>query len=128
MKSLLSGIVVAFALAWSGIASSQYPDQERPHHGGVTNWNTNSEYSFELVSSKSRITLYVEDHDTPVPTKGAKGTLVIRRGETSSSTSLAPAGGNRMVARGASTKRGDRVVATVTLANGAVMMGRFLIR
>ena len=128
MKSLLCGVVAAVALAWSGIASPQYPDQEPPHHGGVTNWNTNSEYSFELVSGKSGITLYIEDHDAPVSTKGAKGTLVIRRGETSNSTPLAPTGDNRMVARGASTKRGDRVVTTVTLANGAVMMGRFVIR
>ena len=128
MKSLLCGAVAAVALAWPGIAASQYPDQEAPHHGGVTNWNTNSEYSFELVSRKSGITLYIEDHEAPVSTKGAKGTLVIRRGETSSSTALAPAGENRMLARGASTKPGDRVVATVTLANGAVMMGRFVIR
>ena len=132
MKSRLcrvvAGVAAAVALAWSGIASPQYPDQEPPHHGGVTNWNTNSEYSFELVSRKSGITLYIDDHDVPVSTKGAKGTLVIRRGETSNSTPLAPAGDNRMVARGASTKPGDRVVTTVTLANGAVMMGRFVIR
>jgi len=128
MKSWPCGVVAAVALAWSGIASSQYADQDAPQHGGVTNWNTNSEYSFELVSRKSGVTLYIEDHETPVPTRGAKGTLVIRRGGTSSTTPLAPGGDNRMVARGTSTKPGDQVAATVTLANGAVMMGRFLVR
>jgi hypothetical protein len=128
MKSWLCGALAAVALVWSGIASPQYADQEAPHHGGLTNWNTNSEYSFELVSRKAAITLYIEDHETPVPTKGAKGTLVIRRGATSNTTSLVPDGDNRMVARGTSTKPGDRVVATVTLVNGAVMMGRFLVR
>ena len=128
MKSWRCGVISAVALAWSGIASPQYADQDTPQHGGVTNWNTNSEYSFELVSRKSGVTLYIEDHETPVPTKSAKGTLVIRRGGTSNTTSLVPAGDNRMIARGTSTKSGDQVVATITLANGAVMIGRFVVR
>jgi hypothetical protein len=126
MKPGLCTTVAAVAFAWCGAASSQYPDQDAPQHGGVTNWNTNSEYSFELVGRKAGLMLYIEDHETPVPTKGAKGALVIRRGGKSTSTSLAPAGENRMLARGASTRSGDQVAATVTLANGAIMMGRFV--
>ncbi|HEY2886768.1 MAG TPA: hypothetical protein VGJ08_16275 [Rhizomicrobium sp.] len=127
MKSRLCGVVAAVTFAWSGIASPQYADQDEPQHGGVTNWNTNSEYSFELVSRKTGVTLYIEDHEAPVPTKGAKGTLVIRGGATSNTKSLVPAGDNRMVAPRVSTKPGDQVVATVTLANGTVMIGRFVV-
>ena len=36
----------------------QYWDQEEPQHGGVTNWNTNSEYSFELVVNGESAIIY----------------------------------------------------------------------
>jgi hypothetical protein len=127
MKLGFCGAVAAVAaLAWCSAASSQYSDQDAPQHGGVTNWNTNSEHSFELVRGKAGLTLYIEDHEAPVPTKGAKGELAIRRGGKSTSTALVPAGENRMLARGAATRSGDQVAATVTLANGTIMMGRFV--
>jgi hypothetical protein len=125
MKLEIRIIIAAVALAWCGVASSQYSDQDEPQRGGVTNWNTNSEYSFELVRGKTGLTLYIEDHEAPVPTKGAKGELVIRRSGKSTSTPLTPAGENRMLARGTSARSGDQVVATITLENGTIMMGRF---
>ena len=97
-------------------------------HGGVTNWNTNSEFSFELVAKKRAVTLYIEDHDGPVLCAGATGTLVISHGGSNKTVTLTPGGGNRLVARDVSIATSDRVVATVTLANGSIMMGRFIFR
>ncbi len=119
--------VLALGFAAAGAVGAQYWDQDEPRHGGVTNWNTNSEYSFELVVDGSAATVYIEDHEEPVSTEGAKGTLDVTRDRTTRSADLVPAGGNRMVARGVTIGRGDRVVARITLSNGIVMMvGRFI--
>ena len=68
------------ALRWlGGSQSAQYSDQDEPQHGGVTNWNTNSEYSFELVVDGKNATVHIEDHEVPVPTQGVKGTLSVTR-------------------------------------------------
>ena len=127
MKACALALAAAIGVAHPAAGLAQYADQDEPRHGGVTNWNTNSEYSFELVARQDGVTLYIEDHETPVSTKGAKGTLVIRRAGASNRAPLVPAGDNRMIARGASATRGDHVAATVTLASGAIMMGRFVI-
>jgi len=104
----------------------QYWDQEEPQHGGVTNWNTNSEYSFELVVNGESAIIYVEDHEVPVDTSGAKGELTVTRNGSSQTAKLEPHGDNRMMARGLSIKGGDRVVARITLANSVIMLGRFI--
>jgi len=107
-------------------ANVQYWDQEEPQHGGVTNWNTNSEYSFELVVNGESAIIYVEDHEVPVDTSGAKGELTVTRNGSSQTAKLDPDGDNRMMARRFSIKGGDRVVARITLANGVIMLGRFI--
>ena len=104
----------------------QYWDQGEPQHGGVTNWNTNSEYSFELVVNGESAIIYVEDHEVPVDTSGAKGELTVTRNGSSQTAKLETDGDNRMMARGLSIKGGDRVVARITLANSVIMLGRFI--
>ena len=101
-----TGAPSARAQAVAGPASAQYSDQDEPQHGGVTNWNTNSEYSFELVVEGTTATVYVEDHEVPVPTESVKGTLSVTRDGTTKSADLLPAGENRMVARGLSISEG----------------------
>jgi hypothetical protein len=122
-------VLAAVALCLSGLTQAQYADQDEPQHGGVTNWNTNSEYSFELVVDGATATVYVEDHEVPVPTSGAKGTLSVTRNDVTKSAELVPSGENRMTARGLAIGKGDRVVARITLADGIVaMVGRFIAR
>jgi hypothetical protein len=54
---LLLGLF-ALLLCTASLASAQYSDQDEPQHGGVTNWNTNSEYSFELVVDDKNATVH----------------------------------------------------------------------
>ena len=123
------GLMIAFAaaqLVYGATSSGQFADQEDPKHAGVTNWNTNSELSFELVRANGIVTLYIEDHDQPVSTTGAKGNLeIVRAGKTTSAVLLA-SGDNRLTAK-VSVRTGDRVAATVTLGNGTLSMGRFVV-
>ena len=113
-------------LCAASLASAQYSDQDEPQHGGVTNWNTNSEYSFELVVDARNATVHIEDHEVPVPTQGAKGTLSVTRDGATQTADLVPSAENRVVARGLTIRKGDRVVARLTLANGVIMLGRFI--
>ena len=122
---LLLGLF-ALLLWTASLASAQYSDQDEPQHGGVTNWNTNSEYSFELVVDDKNATVHIEDHEVPVPTQGAKGALSVTRDGATQTAELMPSGENRVVARGLAIRKGDRVVARLTLANGVIMLGRFI--
>ena len=126
LSMFLQSCVVSPANVPVSPANVQYWDQEEPQHGGVTNWNTNSEYSFELVVNGESAIIYVEDHEVPVATSGAKGELTVTRNGWSQTAKLEPDGDNRMMARGLSIKGGDRVVARITLANNVIMLGRFI--
>ena len=126
LSMFLQSCVVSPANVPVRSANVQCWDQEEPQHGGVTNWNTNSEYSFELVVNGESAIIYVEDHEVPVDTSGAKGELTVTRNGSSQTAKLETDGDNRMMAGGLSIKGGDRVVARITLANSVIMLGRFI--
>jgi hypothetical protein len=125
MKNLPVAIAIAFVLAG--------PSGARAHdgvadHGGVLNTNRASEVSLELVAAKGKLTLYLEDHDGLVATKGAKGTLSVIRDGSTKTVSLAADGDNKIVAEGVMVVSGDRITATLQMPNGTAIMGRFVIK
>jgi hypothetical protein len=96
-------------------------------HGGIM--NDGGETSFELVVVRGKATLYVEDHGTAVPTQGARGTFTVTRGTTARSVDLRAAGSNRLeTVQLIDVTKGDKAMARVTLGNGSVVVGRFLVR
>jgi hypothetical protein len=73
--------------------------------------------SYELVAKPGSLTLHVNDHGKPISTEGAEAEAVIYAGNTKTAVTLAPAGGNRLVAKGSfRTGIGVRVAVTATLA------------
>lgn len=117
-------VIVAVLLAAAGArAHGDWP----PKHGGIM--NDGGETSFELVARGRTAVLHVEDHGSPIPTQGAKGTLTITRGDSTWTSEIRAVGGNRLETRlPQSLVRGDRVLAKVTMGNGSIAAGRFVIK
>lgn len=85
-----------------------------PKYGGVVREFHNVAY--ELVAKPDSLTVYVSDHDKPIPTQGATAEAVIYAGNDKTTVKLEPAGDNRMVAKGSfKVGVGVRVVLTTTL-------------
>ena len=105
--SLAATLNVAPAFAGAG-------HDHGPQYGGVVREVKNITY--ELVAKPDSLTLYVSDHDKPVPTQGATAEAVIYAGNEKTAVRLEPAGENRMVAQGTfKVGVGVRVVLTTTL-------------
>lgn len=115
----------SLALAVFCTAASAHGDWP-PKHGGQM--NDGGETSFELVARGRRLTFHVEDHGTELATQGATGTLTITRGNTRYDAPLTPLGRNQLRATAPTALRpGDRLLARVTLSNGSVAAGRFVL-
>jgi hypothetical protein len=121
MRGLLVAIIAIAAAP--AHAHGDWP----PKHGGLM--NEGGETSFELVARGTKIILYVEDHGTPVSTQGAKGTLTVTRGSKTWSAEITRLGDNGLESRlTRPLARGDRVLAKVTMGNGSIAAGRFVIK
>ena len=124
MKLLVLGVLSAlFAIATPATAHGDWPAK----HGGLM--NEGGETSFELVVRGRQVVLHVEDHGTPVDTKGARGILVIARGDQTWRSEIKAIGGNRLksvLERG--IERGDKVSARVVMGDGSVAAPRFVVK
>lgn len=84
-------------------------------YGGVV--QEVSEIQYEVVAKPDGIAIYVEDHGKKIDTKGASAKVSLLTGTDKSEAVLAPAGANKLEAKGPfNVKSGTRVVAVVTLA------------
>lgn len=119
LATLALALPIGAAPAW---AHGDWPAK----HGGLM--NDGGETSFELVARGTQVVLHVEDHGTPVATQGAKGTLTVTRGTQTWSAPITAVGDNRLESRmPRPLARGDRVLAKVTMGNGSISAGRFVI-
>jgi hypothetical protein len=126
MATLHRHAAVCLALLLAAAAACAHGDWP-PKHGGQM--NDGGETSFELVARGRDVVFYVEDHGTPVPTQGTKGVLTVTRGERVWLSDIRAASGNRLSSRLVQPlAAGDRVLARVTLANGSIAAGRFVVR
>jgi len=97
------------------------------HHGGVVATAGHTEY--ELVARPDVLTIYVSVEEKPMSTKGASGTLTLLAGKDRATATLAPAGDNRLEAKGAFKLAPEtRVVATITLAGHKPHQIRFTLK
>lgn len=122
-RALLILIAASLAGGASGLrAHGVWP----PKHGGVKN-NDEGEISFELVARGRDIVIYLEDHGEPMSTAGARGLVELRRGDSLQTTELTARGGNRLGGRAPGPlRKGDRLIAKLTFANGSIGEGHFL--
>jgi len=116
MKSSILSLAAAFGLVVTLVASPALAGAGHgPQHGGVT--REVKGVSYELVVKPDSLTLHVSDHGKPIPTEGAMAEAVIYAGNDKSTVTLAPAGDNRMTAKGVfKVGVGVRVAVTATLA------------
>ena len=115
MKKSLHPLIAAAALAAAFTVSPAFAGGGHgPKYGGVVRELHN--VSYELVAKPDSLTLYVSDHDKPIPTQGATAEAVIYAGSEKPVVKLEPAGDNRMLAKGSfKVGVGVRVMLTTTL-------------
>lgn len=112
MKSLILSLAAVAALTASPVFAGA---GHGPSHGGVA--REVKSITYELVARPDSLTLYLSDHGKSIPTRGARAEAVIYAGNDKTTVALAPAGDNRMTARGSfKLGVGVRVMLTVTLA------------
>jgi hypothetical protein len=108
-KTLFAAVSLTFAVA--ALASGDF----KPKYGGLV--QEVSEVQYELVVKPDIIAIYVEDHGKKVDTKGASAKVSLLNGVDKSEATLAPAGENKLEAKGSfNVKSGTKVTAVVTLA------------
>lgn len=99
----------------------------KPKHGGVV--VVANDLDFELVAKPALITLHVRDHGKVLPTQGASGKLTLLAGSEKTEVPLAPAGTDRLEAKGSfKVAAGTRVVATVSLPGQKPANVRFVLK
>ncbi len=130
MKTRQLFACVALTLAGSAFAAGDahnHTHEHKPLHGGIV--VEASDIDFELVARADVITLYVRDHGKPAATQGATGKLTLLSGADKAEAVLAPAGDNKLEAKGSfKVAPGTKLVATVTLAGKKAVNVRFAIK
>lgn len=121
-------IAILVAISASGRAGGIHSaDDLRPKHGGIVSQARN-DIDFELVAKPNLLTLYVRDHGKAVDTKGATGKIQLLVGTEKTEATLAPAGENRLQAKGSfKVPKGTKAVATVQLPGKQPSTVRFSI-
>lgn len=118
---------LALSLSTAAFAAGEHKHETKPMHGGVV--VEASDIDFELVAKADVVTLYVRDHGKAASTQGATGKVTLLNGTEKTEAALAPAGDNKLEAKGSfKVGSGTKAVATVTLAGKKPINVRFAIK
>lgn len=127
IAALLSAL--AFCCSGAAIAAGDHKHghEHKPLHGGIV--VEVNDVDFELVAKADSIALFVRDHGKPAYTQGATAKVTLLNGTEKSEATLAPAGDNKLEAKGAfNVGSGTKAVATVTLAGKKPVNVRFAVK
>jgi hypothetical protein len=125
LETLLTAAVLAFTA--TAFAADGHSHDPKPMHGGVV--TEASDIEFELVAKADTITVYVRDHGKPTSTQGATGKLTVLSGTEKTEATLAPAGDNKLEAKGSfKVAAGTKFVATVGLQGKQPVNMRFALK
>lgn len=94
-------------------------------HGGMTQMA--HDLGFELVQGSDGITLYLMDHEQPLPSQGVSGKLTVLQGTQKTEVDLKPAGDNKLQAAGLKLAPGSKAVASLQIRGKAVTV-RFTVK
>ena len=116
--------VTAFA---QGKDAHKHGDEHKPKYGGVV--KEVKEIQYELVAKPDVITVYIEDHGKKIDSKGATGKVALRQGSDRSEGTLAPAGDNKLEAKGKfNVAPGTTAIVVVKRAGAAEETVRFTLK
>jgi hypothetical protein len=132
LSAACAGLPLA-ALAAAGQGADHAHDHvhaahdHKPLHGGqVVEAN---DVDVELVAGADLVTLHLRDHGQPLASSGASGKLTLLAGADKHEATLAPAGDNRLQARGSfRTTPGTKVVALIQLPGRKPVNVRFVLK
>ena len=125
LKTLLTAAALAFAA--TAFAADPHSHGPKPQHGGIV--AEASDIEFELVAKADTITLHVRDHGKALATQGATGKVTVLSGADKAEAALAPAGDNKLEAKGAfKVGPGTKLVATVSLQGRKPINMRFALK
>ena len=122
--------IIASCVALGAFAQSKDAHKHgelTPKFGGVVKEVKDIQY--ELVAKPDVITVYVEDHGKKIDTKGATGKVTLRHGADRSEGTLAPAGDNKLDAKGKfNVAPGTTAIVAVKRAGQAEETVRFMLK
>jgi hypothetical protein len=121
-------LLAAAVLSLSALAmnSAMAHGAAAPRHGGVVQMA--NDVSFELVADADGATIYLIDHDAPMPSTGLSGKLVVLSGAEKSEAEVKPAGDNKLRVTGVKLASGAKVVATLNNVEGQTATVRFTVK
>jgi hypothetical protein len=122
--NLIGAAVLALSAIGMGTASAHGPAEAR--HGGIV--QVASDVSFELVAEADGATIYLVDHDAPMPSTGITGKLTVLNGTEKSEAEVKPAGDNKLRATGVKLASGAKVVAVLNNVEGRTATVRFTVK
>jgi hypothetical protein len=122
MKHLLLTLATAASLI-APAAALAHEDHGKPQHGGIV--AEAAHYQAELVARPDRLTLYITEHGTPLPTAGGSAKVTLLAGGQKSEVALAPAGDNRFEAKGSFNLGGAKAVANLNVPGKPAKTLRF---
>lgn len=119
---------IALIAALVAVASPTFAKGDHTaKHGGI--FVETKALDFEIVAKPDLIQVYVADHGKPVKIEGATGKVTLLNGSEKSEVALAPAGGDRLEAKGSfKVAKGTKGIASVTLAGKGPAIARFEVK
>ncbi len=125
MNSKLIGAAV-LALSALAMNTASAHGQAGARHGGIV--QVANDVSFELVAEADGATIYLIDHDAPMPSTGITGKLTVLNGADKSEAEVKPAGDNKLRATGVKLASGAKVVAVLNNVEGQTATVRFTVK
>ena len=126
-KTLFAALLIAVSGATVAAGKGDHSHEQKPMHGGLV--VEASDLAFELVAKSDVITIHMRDHGKSVSVKGATGKLTLLSGSAKSEATLAPAGDDKLEARGSfQVAAGTKIVATINLNGKKPINVRFAIK
>lgn len=123
MKKLLA-LCVLTTLSFAFNAAYAH-GSTKPVHGGVVQMVGDT--SFELVARPDGAEVYLIDDGDDMASEGLTGKLTIDNAGTKTEAALAPAGGNKLEAKGTKIPSGAKVVVLVVLKDASKLRATFTI-
>ncbi len=120
-------LLAAAAFATAGTALAAGEDHHKPQHGGI--FVEGKQADFELVAKPELIQLYLSDHGKKMDHSRASAKLTLLAGKEKQEVTLAPAGNDKLEAKGSfKVTAGTKVVAVVSNGGKSIGTARFEIK
>lgn len=126
LKSKLAAVAVVAFGALATVNAAWAHGAAAPRNGGVV--QVANDVSFELVADADGATIYLVDHDAPMPSTGITGKLTVLTGATKTEAEVKPAGDNKLKATGIKLASGAKVVAVLNNVEGQTATVRFTVK